>query len=191
MVCETLKKRENRGNKGFGLCREFSRDDGFTADPASDVDNSRVVVDDYFNCFRRPRPLEWEDFYRLFTKETNWVGAWPNVTEEKLFPKMTAQRKKVKLMKDPASSQEAKSHSRQNTTETPPLNLDEIPDCVILEIWEFMGRDDMRSVRELSWKTRWFRLEFESALTNERILEGNAVIWGNVVEKYEFEAWFC
>jgi len=191
MVCETLKKQESRGSKDFCLCSGFSRDDGFVSEPASDVDKSRVAVGDYFNCFRRPRALQLEDFNRLFTTEVNYACAYPNVTEEKHFPLMDAQRKKVKFMKDPARSQEAKNHSPQNTTKTITLELDEIPDCVILEIWEFMGRDDMRSVRELSWKTRQFHLEFESALTNERILEGSAVIWGNVVEKYDFEAWFC
>lgn len=191
MVCETLKKRETRRKKGFRLCSAFSKDDGFVTEPASEVDHSRVTVDGYFNCFRPPRPLELEDFLKLFTTGKNNADACPKLTEEKHFSSMAAYRKKVKLMKDSESCREAKGTHRQSTRKIRTIKLEEIPDCVIFEIWKFMGTERMRSVRELSWKTRWFRLEFESALTNERILEGSAVIWGNLVEKYELQAWFC
>lgn len=191
MVCESLKKRKTTRKKGFRLCNAFARDDGFETEPASNVDNSRVTVEKYFNCFRRPRSLELKDFHLLFTTERNNAGVYSNVTEEKHSPLLDSRgMKKVKLLKGSESSEEANGLGPQSARIIPTIKLDKIPDCVILEIWGFIDRDDMRCVFELSWKKRWFRLDFENALSDERILQGSAVIWGNVGDKYESQAWF-
>jgi len=135
MVCESLKKRETTRKKGFRLCSAFARDDGFETEPASNVDNSRVTVDNYFNYFRRPRPLEFEDFHRLFTTEENNAFAYPDATEKKEFPLLVARgRKKVGLLKDPECFKEATGLGPPSTRINPNIKLDKIPDCVISEI---------------------------------------------------------
>jgi len=193
MVCECLKKRGTQRKSGHRLCNAFSKDDGFVIEPPDRSDNSRVTLDRYFNCFRQPRPIDKEDFLRLFTKEENLDSALACKSEDKVSSSLVIPRnRKGKHIKQ-RRNKRAKREKRycNSRSKSPIIKLDKIPTVVILEIYGFMGNDDLRGVCELSWKKRWFRLDFESALSDNRILEGSAVIWGNVVDARESKYGFA
>merc|ERR1719233_994262 len=126
--------------KSLGRCHlkaAFCKDKGYYQyyDLLNESDPSTFKSENYFKIFRQPKHITKKQFMSIFTKDGFPTKGKKQVSKHIATPWRVKPKRKRKMKK--------------KVSRRPVFKFEEIPECVLTEIYELMGRD-MSAVCELA-----------------------------------------